>query len=87
MWYIDFDPSGTYLVSCSEDKTWIVWAIAETSYKKLCQVKNTHYRAIYSISWSPSTTSSNPNGAVNRIATVGSDNQLMVHELDANQLQ
>ena len=35
-WCLDFDPTGEYLVSCSEDKTWIVWNVTETGYKKLC---------------------------------------------------
>lgn len=74
VWAFDFDPSGTYLASCSEDKTWVVWSISETGYKKLCNVKDTHFRAIYSLSW---TTIDSEDGGVakkHRIATVGSDN-------------
>ena len=71
VWALDFDPSGNFLVSCSEDQTWIIWSVTETDYKKLCQVKDTHFRAIYSISWSPKLTEGSQK---HRIATVGADN-------------
>jgi len=77
VWCIDFDPSGSYLVSCSEDRSWAVWSVSETDYKKLCHVRDSHFRAIYSVSWSKS----------GRIATAGSDNQLLVFEVNPTELQ
>ena len=84
VWCLDFDPSGNFLASCSEDRTWIVWSVTETSYKKLCQVSGTHFRPIYSISWAPQKTE---DGQKYRVATVGADNQLFVHEIDPEQLE
>lgn len=75
VWSLDFDASGTYLVSSSEDKTWAVWSVTETTYKKLCQVKDTHFRAIYSISWcKPKQGTAITSETKHRIATAGSDN-------------
>lgn len=51
VWCFDFNHNGTFLASCSEDKTWVIWGITATDYKKIGEVKNTHFRAIYSISW------------------------------------
>jgi len=69
VWSLDFDPSGNYLVSCSDDKTWILWRITDKSYSKLAVVSGDHSRAIYSISWAPKTI-----GGYHFIATCGSDN-------------
>jgi len=35
VWSFDFDPTGNFLASCSEDKTWIIWSVTEQGYKKL----------------------------------------------------
>ena len=67
VWCFDFNQSGTHMVSCSEDKTWILWSITPTGYKKIGEVSNTHFRSIYSISWCNSAT-------VNRVVTSGADN-------------
>ena len=89
VWAFDFDPSGEFLASCSEDKTWIVWHVSETGYKKLCHVKDTHFRAIYSLSWSTVEQPGVHGGSEkrHRIATVGSDNQLFIHEIADSELQ
>ena len=76
VWAFDFDPSGKYIVSCSDDKTWIIWSVSETGAKRLITVGDTHFRAIYSVSWSRQLTEGK-----HRIATVGADNQLFVHEI------
>ena len=67
VWCFDFNPAGTFLVSCGEDKAWVVWGITATNYNKIGEVSDSHFRSIYSISWCPSTD-------VNRIATAGADN-------------
>ena len=79
IWCFDFNQSGTHIVSCSEDKSWVLWSITATGYKKLGEVNNTHFRSIYSISWCKS-----PD--VNRIATAGADNQIMLYEIPKVQL-
>ena len=79
VWCFDFDNSGSFLVSCSEDKTWTCWSITNKDYKKLGQVQNTHFRAIYSISWCPKKDA-------NWIATAGADNQIIIHDIPEAQL-
>ena len=63
------------MASCSDDKSWIVWKIGEKESKLIGKVENTHFRAIYSISWSPGSSQRN------LIATTGSDNQIIIHEI------
>ena len=87
VWSLDFDSSGTYIASCSEDKTWIVWSVTESGYKKLSQVRGTHFRAIYSISWQKLKSSETNAEMKHKIATVGSDNQIYVHELTQGELE
>jgi cytosolic iron-sulfur protein assembly protein CIAO1 len=69
VWCLDFDPSGNFLVSCSEDKSWILWRITEKGYSKLATVAGDHFRSVYSISWAPK-----PLSGKHYIASVGSDN-------------
>ena len=49
---IDFDRTGRYMVSCGEDKNWMIWDIQETNYENKGIISGLHSRAIYSISWS-----------------------------------
>ena len=53
VWCLDFDPTGNFLVSCSDDKSWIVWNISATGFSMVGKHENTHFRAIYSVSWCP----------------------------------
>jgi len=69
VWSFDFDPKGEYLASCSDDKTWILWRITEKSYTKVAVVAGDHFRAIYSISFSPFSVF-----GWHFVATCGSDN-------------
>lgn len=49
---IDFDRTGRYMVSCGEDKNWMIWDIQETNYENKGIISGLHSRAIYSCSWS-----------------------------------
>jgi WD40 repeat protein len=49
---LDFDRSGRYMVSCGEDKNWMIWDIQETNYENKGIISGLHSRAIYSCSWS-----------------------------------
>lgn len=59
VWQFDFSPCGEYIVSCSQDKSIIVWH----QNKPIITKENTHERAIFSVSWSG-----------DKIASAGSDN-------------
>ena len=56
VWQIAFDPTGDFLCSCSEDKTWSVWRIQakQRDYANLGIIMGSHMRSVYSIDWSPS---------------------------------
>lgn len=64
VWQVDFDPTGNYLCSCSEDRTWAIWwietdrkklsagaASEDAFYKNLGIVPGHHIRSVYTISW------------------------------------
>ena len=82
VWSFDFDPTGSFLASCSEDKTWILWRISDESYKKAAVVGGDHIRAIYSISWAPK-----PFAGHHFIATGGSDNQICIYKIPEKELK
>ena len=65
------------MAACSEDKTWSLWEVDSKGGKMRGLVENTHFRAIYSISWSQSN---------NFVATGGGDNQIFVHKIAAHLL-
>lgn len=48
---IDFDQTGQYLVSCGDDKSWMIWEVDETSFKHKGIIPGMHSRTIYSCSW------------------------------------
>ena len=82
VWSIDFDPSGNFLASCSDDKSWVLWRISDKAYTKLATVSGDHFRSIYSISWAPE-----PIGGNHYIATCGADNQLCVYKVPVSELE
>jgi WD40 repeat protein len=51
VWNLDFDGSGQFLCSASEDRSWAIWEISRTAFKSKGVVAKTHLRSIYSISW------------------------------------
>lgn len=81
VWSFDFDQTGNFLASCSDDQSWILWRITDKTYTKLAVVSGDHFRAIYSISWSPK-----PIAGRHFIATCGSDNQLCVYSVSESEL-
>mmetsp|Transcript_16407 Transcript_16407/g.25347 ORF Transcript_16407/g.25347 Transcript_16407/m.25347 type:complete len:115 (-) Transcript_16407:287-631(-) len=42
IWQLDFDQSGKFLASCSEDQAWSVWEISEQGFKNRGAIPNTH---------------------------------------------
>jgi cytosolic iron-sulfur protein assembly protein CIAO1 len=64
VWQLDFNTEATHLVSCSEDRSLIVWKVSENSYERVTTLEEAHLRAIYSVSWAGKDT----------IATAGADN-------------
>lgn len=59
VWQFDFSPCGEFIVSCSEDRSLIIWHDGKV-YIKLPEA---HERSIYSVSWKNDC-----------IASVGADN-------------
>lgn len=55
IWDISFNADGSYLASCSDDKSIIIWKAPETAknrqWEPVCILKDYHRRAIYSITW------------------------------------
>ena len=67
---IDFDASGDYMVSCGEDKNWMIWKINEKTFENKGMISNLHQRSIYSCSWAKTTISSPADVKTDFIATV-----------------
>lgn len=90
VWQIDFDYSGEYLCSCSEDKAWSIWRIdvKQADFINLGMISMSHIRSIYSISWL-SQIQQSEGGAItykDLIATGGSDNRINIFEIDRESL-
>ena len=60
---LDFDRAGQYMVSCGEDKNWMIWEISELTFENKGMIYGLHSRAIYSCSWAKGPVHSIP-GAV-----------------------
>ena len=83
IWQIDFDKSGKFLASCSEDKKWSVWNIEDTrTFTNKGIFPNHHMRSIYSISWSKGKGDQDSE----LIATGASDNRICVFEMSKKDL-
>lgn len=39
------------MVSCGEDKAWMIWKIYENTFENKGMISNLHSRSIYSCSW------------------------------------
>lgn len=55
VWAINFSKDGRFFVSCSNDKSLIIWSIEKADYKNiklLSKVEGVHSRGIYSVSFS-----------------------------------
>ena len=59
------------MISCGEDRQLVLWKISDKEYKPVQTVKDTHFRAIYSVSWKD-----------NFIASAGGDNQINVYKVE-----
>ena len=72
---IDFDRTGRYMVSCGEDKNWMIWDIKETNFENKGMISGLHSRPIYSCTWSKGVTkgSDGAEQELDLIATVRSD--------------
>eukprot|EP00347_Sterkiella_histriomuscorum_P020000 403339480 len=86
VWQIDFDASGDYMVSCGEDKNWMIWKINEKTFENKGMISNLHQRSIYSCSWAKTTISSPADVKTDFIATAGADNKIMVYEINRDSL-
>ena len=49
---VDFDWTGNFLVSCGEDKNWMIWEITDTNFENKGMISGLHSRSIYACSWS-----------------------------------
>jgi len=73
IWSLDFDPTGQFLCTCSDDLSIAFFRIAGPNGEILKEattlgvIKNAHKRAIYSITWSK---------CGKFVATGGSDNSI-----------
>ena len=84
VWQIDFDSTGKFMSSCSEDKCWSVWSIiSDNNFINKGIIPNHHMRSIYSISWSKGPVA---NGSSESIATGAADNRICVFEVNKNDL-
>ncbi|CAG0914856.1 unnamed protein product [Notodromas monacha] len=57
VWAVDFDTSGKFMVSCSDDKTLKIWSsssekISENSFVNTATLSGLHDRPIYDVAWS-----------------------------------
>lgn len=52
---IDFDQEGEFMVSCGEDKNWMIWRVQEQTFESKGMITGHHSRSIYSCSWSKGT--------------------------------
>jgi len=51
VWALDFDTTGKFLVSCSEDCSWIIWKENDShQYDQVTKISEPFFRSIYSIS-------------------------------------
>ena len=48
---LDFDRTGNFLVSCGEDKNWMIWEIQDENFENKGMISGLHSRSIYSCSW------------------------------------
>lgn len=83
VWGLDFDRSGKYMVSCSDDKSVKVWNV-NTECKKselIAEITGQLSRSIYTCSWSPVSHSN-----IYLIATGGSDNKIVVYQFNRDNL-
>ena len=81
VWQLDFDATGNYLCSCSEDKTWSIWQIQQKDFENKGIIPNCHMRSIYTISWSKNPKSDSSDDAVDLIATGSADNRICVFDI------
>jgi WD40 repeat protein len=70
---LDFDRTGEFLLSCGNDKTWMIWKISDTDFEAKGMASGCHSRAIYSCSWARASLTSSIEDPifVDIIATVG----------------
>eukprot|EP00824_Muranothrix_gubernata_P010167 TRINITY_DN2304_c0_g1_i1.p1 TRINITY_DN2304_c0_g1~~TRINITY_DN2304_c0_g1_i1.p1 ORF type:complete len:344 (+),score=21.95 TRINITY_DN2304_c0_g1_i1:137-1033(+) len=53
VWGICFNVDGSKLVSCSDDRTIIVWeSVEDMAWRQACTLSGYHDRAIYTVDWS-----------------------------------
>jgi len=74
VWGVSFSEDGHSLVSCSDDRSVVLWhdAKGDLSFQKAASVEEVHARAIYTIDWQKSA------GGV--IVTGGADDAICVLE-------
>ena len=83
IWQVDFDSTGKFLASCSEDKRWSVWNIEDArTFTNKGIFANHHMRSIYSISWSKAW----QNQDTELIATGASDNRICIFQMSKKDL-
>ena len=83
VWNLDFDPTGNFLCSCSEDRKWSIWHILDNDFKNKGIIPNCHMRSIYSISW---TKGGENQPQQDLIATGAADNRICVFEISRKSL-
>ncbi|CDW87183.1 probable cytosolic iron-sulfur protein assembly protein ciao1 [Stylonychia lemnae] len=86
VWGVDFDRTGNYMVSCGEDKNWMIWKISETNFENKGMISNLHSRSIYSCSWAKVSSPGSTVLMTDLIATGGADNKIMVYEINCESL-
>lgn len=79
VWNFDFDPTGNFLCSSSEDRKWSIWHVLDNDFKNKGIIPNCHIRSIYSISWSKT-------NDLDLIATGAADNRICVFEISRQSL-
>jgi WD40 repeat protein len=89
VWQLDFSADAKYMVSCSEDKTLMVWDIEdiEKDFKVKGTEADAHTRYVYSCSWLKAAIGDRPllEGS-DIIASCGADNKLCIFELSRKSL-
>lgn len=88
VWSLTFNATGSYLASCSDDKTVKIWkeyppgnsegiptTDNDSAWKCVCTLTGYHTRTVYDISWC---------NVTNLIATAGGDDVVRVFKQDEN---
>lgn len=69
------------MVSCGEDKLWMIWKVDAKSYENKGMISGFHSRPIYTCSWAKTRLSSNQDDKTDLIATVRNKTEMLSYNI------